>query len=162
MVLPDLLRPGLTIVFCGTAAGADSAKRQAYYARRGNRFWPILHKCGLTPRLFQPEEFALLLAHDIGLTDLCKRTYGSDASLVAEDFDVPGFRARIQNFSPKIVAFNGVKPGRIALGNPRLKAGPAADLGQSRTYVLPSSSSAANGTWDESHWFALAALARGC
>lgn len=37
-VLPDLLRPGLRVVFCGTAAGAASALSGAYYAGRGNRF----------------------------------------------------------------------------------------------------------------------------
>ena len=31
-VLPDLLRPGLRLVVCGTAAGAVSAAKGAYYA----------------------------------------------------------------------------------------------------------------------------------
>ena len=33
-VLPDLIKPGLRIVFCGTAAGHVSAARGAYYADR--------------------------------------------------------------------------------------------------------------------------------
>jgi G:T/U-mismatch repair DNA glycosylase len=41
-VLPDLLRPGLRIVFCGTAAGTASARAGAYYAGPGNAFWPTL------------------------------------------------------------------------------------------------------------------------
>ncbi len=49
-VLLDLLRPGLRVVFCGTAAGAVSAAKGAYYAGPGNRFWPMLAKTGLTPR----------------------------------------------------------------------------------------------------------------
>ena len=41
-VLPDVLEPGLTVVFCGTAVGATSAQVRAYYAGRGNRFWEVL------------------------------------------------------------------------------------------------------------------------
>ena len=53
-VLPDVLAPGLRIVFCGTAAGTVSARRGAYYAHPQNRFWPALHAVGLTPRLMRP------------------------------------------------------------------------------------------------------------
>ena len=52
-VLPDVLEPGLRIVFCGTAAGHVSARRGAYYAHPQNRFWPALHAIGLTPRRLQ-------------------------------------------------------------------------------------------------------------
>jgi len=56
MVLPDVLAPGLAIVFCGTAVGTVSARRRAYYAGPGNAFWPTLHRVGLTPRQLLPEE----------------------------------------------------------------------------------------------------------
>ena len=49
VVIPDLIRPGLRIVFCGTALGAASARAGAYYAGPGNKFWPTLHEVGLTP-----------------------------------------------------------------------------------------------------------------
>ncbi|MFC7609612.1 uracil-DNA glycosylase family protein [Teichococcus aestuarii] len=45
-VLPDLLAPGLRLVFCGSAPGLVSAARGAYYAHPGNRFWGILHRRG--------------------------------------------------------------------------------------------------------------------
>jgi G:T/U mismatch-specific DNA glycosylase len=38
-VLPDLLPPGMRVVFRGTAAGAESAARGAYYAGKTNKFW---------------------------------------------------------------------------------------------------------------------------
>ena len=41
-VLPDILQPGLRVVFCGTAAGRASAKARAYYAGPGNSFWKTL------------------------------------------------------------------------------------------------------------------------
>lgn len=54
-LLADLLRPGLASSFCGTAAGAASALRRAYYAGPGNGFWRTVHEVGLTPRLLQPD-----------------------------------------------------------------------------------------------------------
>lgn len=38
MILPDRLGPGLRVVFCGTAAGAVSARKGHYYAGPGNLF----------------------------------------------------------------------------------------------------------------------------
>ena len=78
MILPDLLAPGLDIVFCGTAVGAESARRRAYYAGPGNAFWPTLAQVGLTPRRLKPEEYPLLLTFGIGLTDLAKHVSGND------------------------------------------------------------------------------------
>ncbi|MBW8837607.1 MAG: mismatch-specific DNA-glycosylase, partial [Burkholderia sp.] len=46
-ILPDQLKPGLKLVFCGTAAGRQSALQQAYYAHGQNKFWTTLHKTGL-------------------------------------------------------------------------------------------------------------------
>ena len=48
-VLPDVLVPGLAVVFCGSAVGAASARRRAYYAGPGNAFWRTLSEVGLTP-----------------------------------------------------------------------------------------------------------------
>jgi G:T/U-mismatch repair DNA glycosylase len=42
-LLDDLLRIGLRLVICGTAAGERSAKLGAYYAGPGNKFWRTLH-----------------------------------------------------------------------------------------------------------------------
>jgi len=56
-VLPDILRPGMRVVFCGTAAGTAFARAGAYYAGPGNAFWATLHSTGLTPVRFSPAEF---------------------------------------------------------------------------------------------------------
>ena len=53
-VLPERLKPGLKLVFCGTAAGRQSALQQAYYAHGQNKFWKTLYEVGLTPSLFAP------------------------------------------------------------------------------------------------------------
>ena len=104
-VLPDVLGPGLRVVFCGSAAGAASARVGAYYAGPGNRFWPTLYRVGLTPHLLAPAEFRTLLRYRIGLTDICKTESGADAGLSGKADDAaalaaksapPARRARVQ------------------------------------------------------------------
>ena len=77
-ILPDVLAPGLRVVFCGYAPGTASARAGAYYAGPGNRFWLTLHEVGLTPLLLLPAEFARLPEFGLGLTDASKTASGSD------------------------------------------------------------------------------------
>ena len=91
-LVPDVLAPGLDLVFCGTAPSPISFKRRAYYANPGNSFWPTLHRVGLLPERFEPERYAEVLRHGIGLTDLNKTEYGSDHELSAESAVAAGWR----------------------------------------------------------------------
>ena len=94
-VLPDLLAPGLKVVFCGTAVGDTSAAAGAYYAdTTRNSFWTVLHHVGLTPRLFRPEEYRDLPLHGIGLTDLVKARSGGDKTLHTADFGLSELQER--------------------------------------------------------------------
>src|SRR6476469_6681728 len=82
--LPDQLRPNLRLVFVGTAASARSAELGHYYAHPGNRFWRAIHEAGITPRRYQPSEFAALIELGIGFTDLSKSGAGMDHQIAAE------------------------------------------------------------------------------
>ncbi len=150
-ILPDVLEPGLRVVFCGTQAGAASARRGAYYAGPGNKFWPVLHQIGLVPERLQPEEFRTLLRYRIGLTDVAKRTSGPDSALRGDHFDLAGFVERIAANRPCILAFKG-----------RLAYGPQAHrLADADIYVLPSTSGAAAGFWSIEPWKQLAMAVTG-
>jgi TDG/mug DNA glycosylase family protein len=144
VILPDVLRPGLRVVFCGTAAGAASARAGAYYAGPGNRFWPILHATGLTPRLLAPAEFPLLAGWGIGLTDVCKTASGSDREIAVAAFDPTRLRTALDAARPDLVAFTSKTAARRALGltdAAPLTYGPApAGLGFTPAWVLPSPS----------------------
>lgn len=161
MILPDLLSPGLRVVFCGTAASTASARARAYYAGPGNRFWPILHAAGLTPRLLAPAEFGLLTDRGIGLTDVSKTAQGMDREIAADAFDPVRLRLVVGETGPHVIAFNGKKAARLALGlrsTARIEFGPApAAIGRTPAWVLPSTSRAANRYWDPAPWHALAA-----
>lgn len=152
-VLADLLYPEVKLVVCGTAAGRRSALLGAYYAGRGNQFWNMLYRVGVTPRVLKPTEFMQLQEYGIGLTDLAKETSGADASLAVNDFRPADLRVRIEQAQPFILVFNGKRAAEIFLGR-SVPYGyqPGCDIGRTRIYVAPSTSGAARGSWNERFW----------
>lgn len=158
-ILPDVLAPGLRIVFCGTAAGTVSARRGAYYAHPQNRFWRTLFAVGLTPRLVDPEDYGDLPLFGLGLTDLAKSVYGMDRELPC---DALGAAARAEliekvlRTQPQCLAFTSLAAGRGALGRTAGFGESAERFGATRVWVLPSPSPAARGSFDERWWRALA------
>lgn len=154
--LPDVLMPGLKVVFCGTAAGARSAHVGAYYAGRGNKFWRTLHQIGLTPRLLDPHEFPSVTDYGIGLTDIAKTYSGPDVGLRRAHFDADGLRRRIEQFAPRALAFNGKKAAQAFYGAAVAYGQQTEPIGTTTVFMLPSTSGAASGFWDAGHWQRLA------
>ena len=160
-VLPDVLGPGLSIVFCGSAAGAASARAGAYYAGPGNRFWPTLYRVGLTPRLLAPAEFHTVRRYGIGLTDLCKTESGADSGLSGEADDTAALAAKIARYRPAVLAFNGKRAARVFLDYATIDYGEQPRrIGETEIHVLPSTSGAARRWWDEAFWRRVAEAAR--
>jgi TDG/mug DNA glycosylase family protein len=156
-ILPDLLEPGLDLVLCGTAPSRISKQVGAYYATQGNLFWPTLHEVGLTPRRMAPLEYAGVLAFRIGLTDLNKTEWGSDAELSPAAFDVAGLRAKLVRCAPAAVAFTSKTAGRCFFGKP-VDYGRQPDPGGTAVpagiawFVLSSPSGRARGHWTPAPW----------
>jgi G:T/U-mismatch repair DNA glycosylase len=115
--LPDQLQENLRLVFVGTAASTRSAEMGHYYAHPGNRFWRTIHQVGLTPRHYEPCEFAALLELGIGFTDLCKSGAGMDRQALASPIDIPAFWEKIRRYRPKTVAFHQQEGGEPVLWN---------------------------------------------
>jgi len=160
-VLPDMLRPGLRVVFCGTAAGTASAQAGAYYAGPGNAFWAMLHSTGLTPVRLSPTEFERLLGFGIGLTDICKVLHGSDREVGMGEFDVAGLEARIAEVEPVNLAFNGKNAACGALGRSVDYGLQPERIGGAAVWVLPSTSGAARRYWRVEPWWELARACAG-
>ena len=66
--LPDVLAPGLDVIFCGINPGRVSAAAGAHFANPRNDFWRLLHETGFTPRLLDPREQQELLGLGVGVT----------------------------------------------------------------------------------------------
>ncbi len=160
VILPDVLEPGLKIVFCGTAASNVSAAVGAYYAGPGNAFWPTLYAVGLTPRLLPPAEFRTVTRYGLGLTDLAKHESGVDSELSVGAFDAAALREKLLRYRPWAVAFTSKAAARAFFGA-RVAYGWASErVGQTRVMVLPSPSGAARRYWDMTWWQVLAEAVR--
>jgi TDG/mug DNA glycosylase family protein len=158
-ILPDVLAPRLRLVFCGTAPGARSALEGAYYAHPGNYFWRTLFEVGLTPVRLSPPEYRRVLEFGIGLTDVAKHHFGSDAELPRGAFDAEALRRKIARFRPRIVAFTSKNAARagLACGSRKLACGEQdVQIAGSRVFVLSSPSGQARGFWNIEPWQALA------
>ena len=141
--VPDLIQPGLRVLFCGINPGLYSGATGHHFARPGNRFWPALHQAGFTPRQLGPWEEYLLLNVGLGITNLVARaTAAADELSRAELID--GRRRlerKVRRYLPTCVAVVGIGAYRIAFGRPSAAAGPQPELmGTSRLWVLPNPS----------------------
>jgi TDG/mug DNA glycosylase family protein len=156
-ILPDRLAPDLTVWFVGTAAGPKSAATRTYYAHPGNRFWRALNEARVTPQLYSPAQYPMLLQHRIGLTDFCKTHWGVDASIEHEQFDIAGFRRKVVRLKPKSLAFTSKKAASLWLNCPpsRIDYGQQPAQEKPTVFVLPSPSGLATAYWSIEPWLEL-------
>jgi TDG/mug DNA glycosylase family protein len=143
LLLPDVLGPGLRVLFSGINPGLWSAAVGHHFARPGNRFWPALHRSGFTPRQLRPDEQALLPGYGLGVTNLVARATARADELSAAELAAGGalLRAKVQEYQPDWLAIVGVSAYRTAFGVPRARLGEQeARWGSSRIWVLPNPS----------------------
>lgn len=158
-MLPDVLDSKLKVVFCGTAAGNRSASLQQYYVGQGNKFWNTLFQIGLTAKQLNPSEFNTLLSFGIGLTDLVKGKSGMDSILISSDFGSDILVKKIYKYSPDFLCFNGKRAGKEFLMSEYVDYGiQKKNVGKTKLFIAPSTSSAANKWWDINIWQELANL----
>ena len=155
--IPDVLAPGLRVLFCGINPGRVSAAAQAHFANPRNDFWRLLHAAGLTQRLLTPAEQFRLLDGGIGVTNAAARTTPGSGDLRKADFD--GAAERLADLArtlrPAWIAFVGKEAYRGAFGERPQLGERERRLGDTQLFVLPSTSPAnAAVPWDERlRWF---------
>jgi double-stranded uracil-DNA glycosylase len=142
--VPDVLAPGLRVVFCGINPGFASACAGAHFANPRNDFWRLLGAAGLTSRLYEPDEQFRVLAEGIGLTNAAPRTTRGSGDLRRADF--AGTAERLgrlaEELRPHAIAFVGKEAYRGTFAErPRLGL-QERTLGDTWLYVLPSTSPA--------------------
>jgi TDG/mug DNA glycosylase family protein len=158
-LVPDLLAPGLDLVFCGTAPSPASFRARAYYANPGNAFWPTLHAVGLTPERLVPQSYPELLTLGLGLTDLNKTEYGSDHELSPHAMDAAALHAKLRRFRPAAIAFTSKHAASLALGLKAPAYGRQAEpLEGAIAFVLASPSGRARSFWTLAPWREAAAF----
>lgn len=107
--IPDHVCAGLTILFVGYNPSLRSGETGHHYANPNNRFYTLLHKAGLTPRKYSPDEDGTLLELGYGFTNIVARpTRTAEEITKAEYFE--GRRIlhdKIARYRPHIVCFVG-------------------------------------------------------
>jgi double-stranded uracil-DNA glycosylase len=162
-VLQDMLQDSLRIVLCGTAVGTASAVAGAYYAHRQNKFWSILYQTGLTPGLLQPQQYHELLRYRIGLTDLVKTHSGMDHEIPLSKLASASrtrLSASMMRYQPRFLAFTSKTAGQRFLGGKRGYGEQIERIAATRIWILPSTSGAANGSWQPEIWHRFAETVR--
>lgn len=147
--IPDVIAPGLDILFVGINPGLWSGATGFHFARPGNRFWQAIAQAGLVDRVLEPSEQHELLGFGIGITNLVPRTTASAAELTADELREGGraLVAKVERYRPANIAFLGIATYRVAFGAPRVAIGPQPDtLAGARVWVLPNPSGL-NASW---------------
>jgi TDG/mug DNA glycosylase family protein len=141
--IPDLVAPGLRVLFAGINPSLYSAASGHHFARPGNRFWPALHQSGFTSRQLRPEEQPLLLGLGLGITNVV-----AEATARADELDADELRAGGQalaalagSLGVSWLAILGVTAYRTAFGLRQAVVGPQTGrLGGAQVWILPNPS----------------------
>jgi TDG/mug DNA glycosylase family protein len=143
-VLPGPDDPPMRVLFCGINPGLFSAATGHHFARPGNRFWPVLHGCGFTPRRLRPDEQHLLPALGLGITNIASRATARADELTTAELVAGGARLRdlVRELRPVALGVIGITAYRVAFAAPHATIGPqpALDYGVSLVLALPNPS----------------------
>jgi TDG/mug DNA glycosylase family protein len=141
--IPDVIGPGLRVLFCGINPGLYSAWSGHHFARPGNRFWPALHRSGFTPTRFAPSAQESLLPLGLGITNVVERGSARADELTRDELIAGGeaLRGRVSRHSPGWLAVLGVGAYRVAFAQPRAAVGrQERTIGSTGVWVLPNPS----------------------
>jgi TDG/mug DNA glycosylase family protein len=147
--VPDLVGPGLKLLFVGINPGLWTAATQTHFAHPGNRFYPALRLAGIVGRDLDrsgpmtQQDRAYLMERGIGITNLVNRaTARADELSPAE---LGAGRTRLEAFvalhQPRVVAVAGLTAYRAAFADPRASRGEQTNrLSGARVWVVPNPS----------------------
>ena len=141
--IPDLVAPGLRVLFAGINPSLYSAAVGYHFARPGNRFWPALHQSGFTGRQLAPADQHLLLDLGLGITNVVARATARADELDAAELQAGAERlaALAARVRPAWLAVLGVTAYRSAYGRPGAVIGPqAVRVADAQVWVLPNPS----------------------
>jgi double-stranded uracil-DNA glycosylase len=147
--VPDLVGPGMRLVFVGINPGLMTAALQIHFGNPGNRFRPALVAAGLLepPADGRPgmteADLATLVARHVGITNLVPfATARADELTSAQLVEgAAGLEAFVEEHRPRVVAVLGITAYRVAFARPRATAGRQPEpIGGAELWVVPNPS----------------------
>jgi TDG/mug DNA glycosylase family protein len=130
-LVPDLLGPGLRLLFVGINPGLWSAATGSHFARPGNRFYPALAAAGITEYLIRAgdgmaeQDRNHLIARGVGITNIVPRATARADELAGDELRA-GARELVRKIGalgPQVVAVAGISAYRVAFGQPKARLG---------------------------------------
>ncbi len=147
--VPDLVAPGIALLFVGINPGLWTAATQTHFCHPSNRFYPALRRAGLFDIGFDTDvgmtdsQRAGLLARGIGITNLVARATARASEIGADELREGSERllTTIGTLGPTVVAIAGVTAYRSAFDQPGAVLGhQPSDLAGVETWVVPNPS----------------------
>jgi TDG/mug DNA glycosylase family protein len=130
-VVPDLVGPGLRLLFVGINPGLWTAATQTHFAHPGNRFYPALVHAGIIEREIErgvgmsDDDRRHLVERGIGITNVVHRATAKASELSLAELRAGGeaLRALVRDRRPRVVAVAGITAYRSAFGEPKATMG---------------------------------------
>jgi len=147
--VPDLVGPGLRLLFVGINPGLWTAATQTHFAHPVNRFYPALYASGITPTPIDPAagmtdvDRAMMIERGIGITNLVRRATVRADELSRDELRVGGERLAgfVALHRPRVVAIAGITAYRTAFRRPKARTGrQPEDLAGAELWVVPNPS----------------------
>jgi double-stranded uracil-DNA glycosylase len=147
--VPDLVGPGVRLVFVGINPGLLTAALQIHFGNPGNRFRPALVAAGLLepPPDGRPgmteADLATLVTRHVGITNLVPfATARADELTRSQLLESPArLTAFVEEHRPRVVAVLGITAYRVAFDRPRATAGRQPEpIGDAELWVVPNPS----------------------
>ena len=147
--VPDLVGPGLRLLFVGINPGLWTAATGAHFARPGNRFYPALAAAGIIGYQIRAADGMTeadrehLISRGIGITNLVARASARADELAREELREGARRLeeRVAEWRPRVVAIAGVSAYRHAFARPKaVLGGQPEPLAAAELWVVPNPS----------------------
>jgi TDG/mug DNA glycosylase family protein len=149
VTVPDLVGPGLRLLFVGINPGLWTAASQTHFAHPGNRFYPALLRAGIIEREIDRSDGMTdadrthLVERGIGITNVVHRTTAKASELGTAELRAGGdeLRVFVAEHRPAVVAIAGITAYRVAFRMPKATVGEQpVDFEGARLWVVPNPS----------------------
>ncbi|MEB3021997.1 G/U mismatch-specific DNA glycosylase [[Mycobacterium] crassicus] len=140
---PDILAPGLDVVFCGLNPATTAAADGHNFSSASNRFWRVLHGSGFTDVRLLPQEERRLLEFGCGITTVVERPTRKADDVTPKEFRQarPDFETKMRHYAPRMIAFLGKRALVAMLGTSDIGWGRYPDgFADAAAWVLPNPS----------------------
>lgn len=170
--VPDVIGPGVRLLFVGINPGLWTAAAQTHFAHPTNRFYPAIFGAGITSYEicresgFTPEDRTYLVERGVGITNLVDRATARASELSAAELRAGAvtLTGKVRSWSPRLVAVVGITAYRTAFRRPKARSGRQPEqLEGAELWVVPNPSglNAHETTATLTDWYREVAVASG-